>query len=109
MSKQLTKMDIYQIKQMKEAGMSVEDIAYVMERGKSTIYDILNDKYGERQEKIADRMEYFLGGATKDDGCYVTSWYEDENGELVITQQNSGEINDPTSEEADWERFLEKF
>jgi hypothetical protein len=92
----LTKMDMYEIKQMKEAGMSDIEISYVFEISERQVFRVLSGESGKKQDEIADRMEAFLGGSVANSGNYL-------NGELIP------EFIDPTAEEADWLKFLEKL
>lgn len=92
----VSKMDCWMVERMDEAGHSVEEIAYAMECSEKTVGRILAGKGPTKQNAIADRMEYFIGGAVPNSGNYL-------NGELIASE------SDPTAEEADWERFVEKF
>lgn len=104
----LTKMDMHSIKEMKKEGMSVKDISYVMEKSEKTIYNVINGEH-TNQDRIADRMEAFIGGAVKDSGCYSTESFEDDNGETVVYQQSQGEYDNPTLEIVEFEEELELF
>lgn len=104
----LKKMDMHTIMSMKREGMSVKDIAFVMDTSETTIYNVLRGEHSN-QDRIADRMEYFLGGSTMDDGCYQTDSYHDEDRGLVIHDVDVGWQEDPTFEKVAFEEELEQF
>lgn len=90
--------DINEIKMMKTAGMTIDDIAYAMDISARTVQRVLNDEVGRKQREIADRQEYFF--PDRGSGNY-------HNGEEMV------ENTDPTMETVafyeEMEQFLEKI
>ncbi len=74
------------INEMKKELFSQKEIAELLHVSESTVSRVLADKTGSKQRAIADRMEYFIGGAIKGTGCY-------ENGKEIV------ELVDSTFEE----------
>lgn len=90
--------DINEIKMMKKAGMTIDDIAYVMDISTRTVQRVINDEVGRKQREIADRQEHFF--PERGSGNYA-------NGEEIV------ENSDPTFETVaffeEMEQFLEKI
>lgn len=91
-------MDINEIKMMKHAGMTIDDISYAMEVSTKTVERALRGEIGGKQREIADRVEYFF--PDRGTGCY-------SNGAEIV------EDVDSTFEEVaffqELELFLEKI
>jgi len=84
------------ITEMKKELFTQKDIAELLNISESTVSRVLSEKTGKKQRAIADRMEYFMGGAIKGTGCY-------ENGREII------EFTDITYEEASLAEMLENI
>ena len=61
-----------QIRVAFDDGLTKKELAFLFGVSEGTIYNIISEKYEAKQRQKADRMEYFLGGATINDGCYLT-------------------------------------
>ena len=66
-------MTIYAVNNLIEAGNTRDSVAHQLGISRSAVDRAISGKTGSKQRQIADRMEYFLGGATKDSGCYCTN------------------------------------
>jgi len=84
------------INEMKKELFSQKEIAELLHVSESTVSRVLSEKSGDKQRAIADRMEYFLGGAIRGTGCY-------ENGHEII------ELVDSTFEEVSAMEMLENI
>ena len=60
----------FKIKSMSRRGVSNKDIASALGIHRNTVSNILRDKGLARIRHVADRMEYFLGGAVIGEGNY---------------------------------------
>ena len=68
--KKLSRIDRHKIREAYEDGLTQEELALIFGVDQGRISRIVK-KRRDKQDEIADRMEYFLGGATVDDGCYT--------------------------------------
>ena len=108
-------MDINAIKAMDGEGMTQKEIGIAMGIHRNTVGNVLGGGQVDI-DRIADRMEYFLGGATVDSGCYraVPEVDQYEGGESEEWQRSDGkenycDYNDIVPEEADMEIFIKKI
>ena len=112
MSDRLDKMDINAIKAMDGEGMTQKEIGIAMGIDQSTVSRVLGGGTSDI-DRIADRMEYFLGGATVDSGCYTTIAVEGDYDDRYEASHNRQECkyvyDDPTADMADMLKFFEKI
>lgn len=87
---------IHTIGEMKKEGFTQKEIAKLLGLTQSTISKVLSGVSGNKVREIADRMEYFTGGAAGGTGCYL-------NGIQIK------ELVDPTFEEVAFDEMLQNI
>ena len=68
--KTLSRTDQRKIKDAYADGLTQEELALIFGVSQSAISKVLKHNHTSKEDQIADRMERFLGGACRDDGCY---------------------------------------